>query len=161
MSRVPVITSPCPLRWASMPQAGKDHCGRCDRQVHNLDGMSAARREAFLAGCSGKVCVAYTVNAKRRTRNVALGAGLLAALVVPATALANDEAIGYVPLPAGEMGAVDTGTAQDEEVWEIMVGGVDDPRNARWADEAEVEASDALAEPEVIAASEWLPSAPE
>ena len=160
MSRVPVITSPCPLRWASMPQAGKDHCGQCDRKVHNLDGMSAQRREAFLAGCSGKVCVAYSVNASRRKRNVALGAGLLAALVVPATALANEEAIGYVPLPAGE-GAVDNGTAHDEEWDTILVGGVDDPKNARWADEAEVAAGEAPAEPEVIAASEWLPSAPE
>jgi hypothetical protein len=159
MSRVPVITSPCPLRWASMPQAGKDHCGQCDRKVHNLDGMSTERREAFLAGCSGKVCVAYSVNANRRKRNVALGAGLLAALVVPATALANEEAIGYVPLP-DEMGATETVPEQEEIEW-ITVGGVDDPKNARWADEAEVAAGEMLAEPEVIAASEWLPSAPE
>jgi hypothetical protein len=157
MARNPIITSPCPLRWSSMPQAGKDHCGMCDRQVHNLDGMGEAQRKAFLAGCSGKVCVAYTVNASRQRRNVALGAGLLAALAMPGAAMASEEAIGYIPLP-DEGGAVETTpTYELSDLETITVGGIDVPSAARWADDAEVEAN-APAEPEIISDAEWLPS---
>src|SRR4249919_1007628 len=80
MSRFPIIDSPCPLRIANLPQAGRDHCGHCDRQVHNLDGMSNAQRETFMRGCNGKVCVAYTVHRQVARRNLSLGIGLVATL---------------------------------------------------------------------------------
>jgi hypothetical protein len=57
MARVPVITSPCPLRWKSMPSAGMDFCAQCSRRVHNLDGMSDIQRQQFFASCTGEVCV--------------------------------------------------------------------------------------------------------
>ena len=161
MARAPVITSPCPLRWASMPQEGRDHCGHCDRKVHNLDGMSDAQRQAFLGGCAGKVCVAYTVHRSRQRRNVALGAGLLAAMAGSAPAFASEEAIGFIPLPTGD-GVADAGSGSEpiEYIEEILMGGIEDARNARWADEADLEGSVA-AEPEVIGVAEWLPSSPE
>jgi hypothetical protein len=76
MSRVPVITSPCPLRWNGAPEPGKDFCGHCQRRVHNLDLMSAGDREQFLSGCEGKVCVSYTVRRSARLP-LALGVSLV------------------------------------------------------------------------------------
>ena len=91
MSKFPVIESPCPLRFSAMPQAGKDHCGHCDRQVHNLDGMSRSQREAFMRSCAGqKVCVAYTVQRKAERRNLGLGITLLASLTGSGLAAAQD-----------------------------------------------------------------------
>ena len=160
MARAPIITSPCPLRWSSLPQAGRDHCGRCDRRVHNLDGMGDAQRKAFLAGCEGKVCVAYTVHASRQRRNVALGAGLVAAMV-GSTAMAAGPLVVSDNSPAGETSpVVATGAPESEELEMILVGGIEDAANVRWADEDEI-AADAPAEPQVIAGTDWLPSAAE
>ncbi|MFT3807108.1 hypothetical protein [Arenimonas sp.] len=75
---------------AEMPQAGRDHCGHCDRQVHNLDGMTRSQREAFLRSCTGKVCVAYTVQRKAERRNLGLGITLLASLTGSGLAAAQD-----------------------------------------------------------------------
>lgn len=77
MARVPTIASPCPLRWAGPPQPGMDFCGHCRRRVHNLDPMSDKEREEFLAGCTGDVCVSYTVRRAARIP-VTLGIGLAA-----------------------------------------------------------------------------------
>ncbi|MFT3807109.1 hypothetical protein [Arenimonas sp.] len=91
MSKFPVIDSPCPLRANAMPQTGKDHCGHCDRQVHNLDGMSRSQREAFMRSCAGqKVCVAYTVQRKAERRNLGLGITMLATLTGSGLAAAQD-----------------------------------------------------------------------
>jgi hypothetical protein len=159
-TRIPLITSPCPLRWAALPQPGRDHCGHCDRQVHNLDGMSGQQREAFLQGCSGKVCVAYTANARRQRRNVARGAGLLAAMAgSTATASEVDAALG---LPVGQASPVNVATpltdGAGEEIDIIMVGGIEGGDTVRWVDEGEITGSDATDLP-TIAPSEWLPTA--
>jgi hypothetical protein len=69
MARVPTIVSPCPLHWAAPPQPGLDFCGHCQRRVHNMDPMSDAEREKFLKGCTGDVCVSYTV---KRTARMSL-----------------------------------------------------------------------------------------
>jgi hypothetical protein len=100
MARVPTIVSPCPLRWATPPQPGLDFCGHCQRRVHNLDPMSDAERQAFLKGCTGDVCVSYTV--KRAPRmSVALGVGL--------SALAGCSNANHVPpgLVTAGMAAID------------------------------------------------------
>src|SRR5262245_22269091 len=86
MAKVPVITSPCPLRFKTAPQPGMDFCGQCQRRVHNLDGMNDVQRVAFFAGCSSeKVCVSYTV--KRTVAAVA------ASVLVGGAALAADSGI--------------------------------------------------------------------
>jgi hypothetical protein len=155
-TRIPVITSPCPLRWASLPQTGRDHCGHCDRQVHNLDGMSGEQRAAFLGGCSGKVCVAYTASVKRQRRNVALGAGLLAAMA-GSTAMASDvdAALGLATeaMTPVETTTLVTGEEPGEELDIIVVGGIQAGDTVRWADEGEPAAADATELP-TIAPSE-------
>jgi hypothetical protein len=160
--RIPVITSPCPLTWASLPEPGRDHCGHCDRQVHNLDGMGAQQREAFLRGCSGKVCVAYTVNSRRQRRNVALGAGLLAAMA-GSTAMAGEveTALGLSTAPASPVEAAGPSGVEEApgELDLIVVGGIEAGDTVRWADEGDVTAPDDATDLPTIAASEWLPSA--
>jgi hypothetical protein len=165
MARFPVITDPCPLRWATLPTAGRDHCGQCDRQVHNLDALTPAQRETFLGSCSGKVCVAYTVQRRVQRRGVQLGAGLLAAMAGSA-AMA-----GGLPGVAGEVVAT-SGTpiqvpasalADAEELKTldielvVVTGGVSGGDTVRWDDADAIAAGqpDAL---EDIAPSAWLPA---
>lgn len=160
MAKVPVIDSPCPFRADRMPEPGRDHCGHCDRQVHNLDGMSGERRQAFLAGCSGKVCVAYTVHRAAPRRNLALGAGLMAlagssaVMAQAAPVVPTESAAPQSALPAQEA-PVSILTA--EEVNYVLVGGILDAKQARWVDESLTPDGPALPE---IDALEWLPSKP-
>jgi hypothetical protein len=150
MTRVPVVTSPCPLRWSSAPQAGKDFCGHCQRRVHNLDGLNDAERVAFLRGCSGKVCVFYTV---RRPKAVAatVGLGLAAAAAVVAGAAPAEEWRTENPI-AGDY--CDTLT----EV--VITGGTEAGMALEWVDEAEAQAPAAPDLPQ-ISASDWLPTPPD
>jgi len=141
MARVPIITSPCPLRWAGPPQPGMDFCGNCRRSVHNLDLMSIPERETFLMGCSGNVCVSYTV--KRAARiPVALGIGLA--------------------VVAGSTNATDVVTSPDSPYcnlpdYEIMVGGTEAGEKLQWVDDAEAKLPDKPELPD-IGASTWLPT---
>jgi hypothetical protein len=142
MARVPKITSPCPLRWAGSPQPGMDFCGHCERRVHNLDLMSAPERAEFLRGCSGNVCVSYTV--KRAARlPVALGLGL--AVVAGSTSAA--EVVTTPDSPYCDLaGYVD-----------VMVGGTEAGEKLQWVDDAEAKLPDKPDLPD-IDASTWLPT---
>lgn len=142
MSRVPVITSPCPLRWNSAPQPGTDFCGRCERRVHNLDLMAESQRVEFLAGCSGKVCVSYSVpRASRLT--LALGVGIAAAALA-GTAYAGDETPVTMP---------DSPYCNDM----VIVGGTETGEKLQWVDESEAALPDKADLPEIEPAS-WLPT---
>lgn len=81
MAKLPVITSPCPLRMSTKPGAGRDQCSLCKRRVHDLDAMTDAQRESFIANCSGEVCVVYTVRRPIATP-VRLRSGIAAAAVL-------------------------------------------------------------------------------
>jgi hypothetical protein len=178
--RIPLITSPCPLRWSSLPGAGRDHCGHCDRQVHNLDAMTPAQREAFLGSCSGKVCVAYTVQRRVQRRGAQLGAGLVAAMAgsaamaggLPHGPTLSDDAVlqqfdagavavaqGATPVVVPADAIADAGALEStQEIDDIlMVGGTEGGDDVRWADADEL-AADAPAQLEDIAAADWLPS---
>jgi len=145
MARVPVITSPCPLRWKGAPQPGQDFCGQCQRRVHNLDLMSATQREEFLAGCEGSVCVSYTV--RRATRlSTAVGLGLAAAAGLSATANA-DTAPAVVVMPDSPQCDLET----------IITGGTEAGDRLQWVDESEAALPDKADLPE-IAAQDWLPT---
>ncbi|HTE43091.1 MAG TPA: hypothetical protein VK629_19870, partial [Steroidobacteraceae bacterium] len=96
MAKIPVITSPCPLRFNSMPQSGKDFCGQCQRRVHNLDGMNDSQREAFFAACSGEVCVSFSVRKAPASRLTALS---LAALGATAGIAAAEVTVNNPPSP--------------------------------------------------------------
>lgn len=149
MARVPVITSPCPLRWKSMPSAGMDFCNQCSRRVHNLDGMSDVEREAFFANCSGEVCVAYTV---RRPRAFAGVLGIAAALGGGMTALAQDAVPTVVTGPTCDPNAKSQALDQF-----VIVGGTTASRDVKWVDEREAKLPDVPAIGEIDAA-EWLPT---
>lgn len=182
MASAPIIDSPCPFRVSAMPDAGRDHCGHCDRQVHNLDGMSSSQRKAFMASCEGKVCVAYTVHRSAQRRNVSLGAGLLASLagsaalaqdapnatpapstpidridvrMVESTTILTPEQIAAIPIPGREITLADGTTYTAASV--VFLGSVLDAKGARWADESALDAHDTADLPE-IGADDWLPT---
>ena len=144
MARVPVITSPCPLRWQGAPQPGQDFCGQCQRRVHNLDLMSAAQREEFLAGCDGQVCVSYTVRRAARLPT-AVGLGIAAAALGAGASADAPQWVTVIPdSPACDM------------QW-IVVGGTEAGDKLQWVDEAEAQLPDKPDLPE-IAAQDWLPT---
>lgn len=161
MSRVPVIDSPCPYRVASMPIPGRDHCGHCDRKVHNLDGMNRSEREAFLFGCNGKVCVAYTVHRQAMRRNLSLGIGLATAVVGSVAMSAQSEPGKNMPVVLSDnVSTVVSPVATPDDpnmIQVIFVGGVNNPTEARWSDESAIAPGDANSVPE-IGELDWLPS---
>jgi hypothetical protein len=141
MSRVPVVDSPCPIANRPLPAGASDHCAQCDRTVHNLDRMSASERRVFMNGCSGKVCVAYTIRipAARvplRPRGLAVAALATAALAsLPAAAVDDSSADApsdaMLPMP---------GTAPQfpncDSFGEVLVtGGVRKGDQAEWVDD--------------------------
>jgi len=142
MARVPVITSPCPLRFASVPQAGVDFCGQCSRRVHNLDGMSDAQRERFFATCSGEVCVAYTLPPVAAIAGL-LGLGASVAMSSPAVAQGPTAP---APVVTGPTCPIET----------ITLGGVDTAR-LQWVDAREAKRARPPRISEIDAA-EWLPT---
>jgi len=153
MARVPVITSPCPLRWAGPPQPGMDFCGQCQRRVHNLDLMSESEREAFLGGCTEKVCVSYTV---RRTARIPVALGLGLAVVGGATNAAD---VG-TNAPAGTFPQVvvtaDSPYCNLSDV-QVLAGGTEAGEKLQWVDDTEAKLPDKPELPD-IAASTWLPT---
>jgi hypothetical protein len=86
----PKIDSPCPARLSALPTAGQNHCTLCQRQVQNLDGMTVDQRHSFLRSCTGKVCVAYTVQRKINHRQARAGVLIAAAALVSGSAMAQD-----------------------------------------------------------------------
>jgi hypothetical protein len=147
MTRVPVITSPCPLRWNTAPRIGQDFCGQCQRRVHNLDALSDAQRVVFLSSCDTKVCVFYTVR-RPRAAAATLGLGLAAAGALATGTAPAQEAPAENPV-AGEY------CDPLNEV--ILTGGVVLDAGLQWVDEAEAQVT---AKPDLpqIEASAWLPT---
>lgn len=132
MARVPVIETPCPIAARPLPSGASDHCGVCDRTVHNLDRMSAGERVEFMRACSGKVCVAYTVKVpagglrKRTLTAAALAAAAMASLPVAA----------QDPLVVGQSPINDpNGLPACDDFYEIFVGGVNKGDEAKWVDD--------------------------
>jgi hypothetical protein len=116
-----------------------DFCGQCQRRVHNLDLMSVAEREAFLGGCSEKVCVSYTV---KRTARLPVALGLGFALAAGANAADVIETG-----PDGPYCNLDV----------VITGGTEAGEKLQWVDEAEARLPEKADLPE-IDASAWLPS---
>jgi hypothetical protein len=131
MARVPVIESPCPIAGKQLPSGASEHCSRCDRSVHNLDLMSERQRVEFMSGCSGKVCVAYTVRIprgglrKRAARAAVLAAAAFASLPVAA----QDSGI------EGQSGMPDPNGLPACDEPEIWVGGITQGDQAEWVDD--------------------------
>jgi hypothetical protein len=145
MSRVPVITSPCPYHWSSAPKPGQDFCGQCQRQVHNLDYMSASERDTFLAGCEGEICVSYTVRRAGRA-TIALSA-LAAVAALGGSAVAQNQDV--VVSPDSPYCPADF---EDQEIGGTLAG-----EQLQWVDEAELAKPDKAELPEITTA-DWLPT---
>lgn len=145
-SKVPKITSPCPLRFSAMPRTGADFCGKCERKVHNLDDMTTEQRQTFFASCSGEVCVAYTV--RRATSVAAISLAAMSA-IAGATAFAQEVTVNDPPSPY-----CDPRAAHTEE---ILMGGTTAGKDLQWIDESEAELPTVGDLPEIEAA-DWLPT---
>jgi hypothetical protein len=143
MARVPVITSPCPVRFKSAPQSGKDFCGQCQRRVHDLDGMNDAQRAVFFASCSGEVCVSFSV--KRAVTAVAASV-LVGGAVFAAEPIVNPPEIINTPSPACPV-----------ESEYIIMGGTKAGKDLQWIDASEAKVPDSAELPE-ISDAEWLPT---
>ena len=142
MARVPVISSPCPIRWREAPKPGADFCGQCQRRVHNLDLMPMAEREAFLQRCTGEVCVSYTVK-RPASLPLAVGFGLAALAMVPITN-ANDS----VDAPSYEITTVENPFA---------MGGTKAGDRLQWVDESEAQLPEKANLPDIEPGT-WLPT---
>jgi hypothetical protein len=142
MARVPVITSPCPLRFREAPKPGADFCGQCQRRVYNLDLMSMTERETFLRGCTGEVCVSYSIK-RPSSLPVAIGLGLAALAVVPVTNANDGVFIG---------GSYETVVANPYGMGSTQAGD-----KLQWIDESEAQLPEKAALPD-IEPSTWLPA---
>lgn len=132
MARVPVVESPCPIAGKQLPAGATEHCSLCERSVHNLDRMSAGERTAFMASCSGKVCVAYTV----RIPAGGLRKRALTAAAVAAAAMASLPVAAQDSLVVGSSPVTDpNGLPNCAEYDFIIVGGVNKGDEAKWVDD--------------------------
>lgn len=133
MARVPVVESPCPIAGKPLPAGDTEHCSLCERSVHNLDRMSAGERVAFMASCSGKVCVAYTV----RIPAGGLRKRALTAAAVAAAAMASLPVAAQDSLVVGSSPVTDPNGLPNCTDWNdvIVVGGVNKGDDAKWVDD--------------------------
>jgi predicted Fe-S protein YdhL (DUF1289 family) len=120
MPLFPKVESPCPYKSRLADVMDGDFCRMCERQVFDLTALNDGERRAFLAGCSGEVCVSYRVPLRG-----AIAAAALAAAAVPAAAAAQD------PVPATAEVEDEIG-ADDLSLGVIIVGGINDPANAQF-----------------------------
>ncbi len=82
------VASPCHAAWDDM--SGDDrvrHCGRCEKNVYNLSGMTRAEAEALVRRTEGELCIRFYRRADGTvlTRDCPVG---LAALRRPAYLIA-------------------------------------------------------------------------
>ncbi len=100
MALFPKIQSPCPYKANLAAVMDGDSCRMCKRQVHDLTAMTDGERIAFLASCTGEVCVSY-----RLRPALAAAALALAVATVPMAAAAQDiDSIDYADV--GEVGGL-------------------------------------------------------
>lgn len=126
MAIFPKIQSPCPYTANLAAVMDGDQCRMCKRQVHDLTAMTDAERMAFLASCSGEVCVSY-----RFRPAIAAAAVALAVTALPMAAAAQD-----VTGAAPDVDSIDY--ADSGEVGGLMdlanIEFVEDPADASMAD---------------------------
>jgi len=132
MARVPVVESPCPIAGKQLPAGATEHCSLCERSVHNLDRMSAGERTAFMASCSGKVCVAYTVRIPAGgLRKRALTAAAVAAAAMASLPVAAQDSLVVGSSPVSDPNGLPNCAEYDF----IIVGGVNKGDEANWVDD--------------------------
>ena len=127
----PRIDKPCPFKANLAAVMDGDFCTMCSRRVIDLTAMSATDRRHFLSSCETEVCVSYSFRPA-----IAAAALAAAAMALPTAAAAQM----VEPVVASE-----PATAVDEfEDMEIIVGGINDPKNAKLVENPLDEALPAL-----------------
>jgi len=119
MSLFPRIQSPCPYKGKLGDIMDGDTCRLCHREVHDITDLSAAARQALVAGCSDEICVSYKLPVKSALAAMALGASM----ATPAYAQID------------EVLAVDAEPASGDyclEDMQIIVGGLKKPGEVEW-----------------------------
>jgi len=125
MAFFPKIQSPCPYKANLAAVMDGDFCRTCERQVFDLSHMSGDEKRAFLAGCTGEVCISYRFSP-------AIAAAALAA-AIPAAAAAQD--LAPVVPDAAAIAATTAEIAATDEGMQIIVGGIKDPRNVQYVED--------------------------
>jgi predicted Fe-S protein YdhL (DUF1289 family) len=123
MAIFPRVQSPCPYESDLASVMDGDMCRMCERRVFDLSFMSDEERMAFLAGCTGEICVSYRLP----FRPALAAAAMAAALALPSAAAAQEQA------PSAGEAAIEAITADEmsveeaamQEQW-IIVGGIKD-----------------------------------
>ena len=127
----PRVDKPCPYKANLAAVMDGDFCTMCSRRVIDLTAMSATDRRHFLSSCETDVCVSYSFRPA-----IAAAALAAAAMALPTAAAAQM----VEPVVASE-----PATAVDEfEDMEIIVGGINDPKNAKLVENPLDEALPAL-----------------
>jgi hypothetical protein len=120
MAIFPKIQSPCPYKSQLASVMDGDICRMCKRQVFDLSELRDEERLVFLKGCKEEVCVSYRLP----VRTAAAAAMMVAAVAAPMAAAAEDAS-----------------AAVAVEVYDLVVGGINDPANAEYvqvSDDVEV-----------------------
>jgi hypothetical protein len=97
----------------------------CKRNVVDLTAWSDEQRVSFLASCETEVCVSYRLPLKP-----ALAAAAMAAAVAALPAAAQDAPV--APVAVTDV----TAEAPMVEDYDIIVGGIKDPKNAVFVEDA-------------------------
>lgn len=123
----PKIQSPCPYKNQLAQVMDGDFCRHCQRTVFDLTAMTGEERKAFMRACETEVCVSYRIP----IRPVLAAAALAAAAYAPAAAAQDVPAVQAAEV-AGASLPVDE-TAMEE----IFVGGIKDPKQVAFVENAE------------------------
>ncbi|HEX8466827.1 MAG TPA: hypothetical protein VF620_03360 [Allosphingosinicella sp.] len=140
----PKIQSPCPYKSNLAAVMDGEMCRACNRSVFDLTAMDDGERLAFLAGCQEEVCVSYRVPMR-----AAVAAAALAAAAISAPAMGQE-----VATPAMEVAAELDSMPED---YEIMVGGIKDPKNAEMV-EVDTDTDSAVPELPIVYEDEAAPA---
>lgn len=129
MAMFPKIQSPCPYKGNLSAVMDGDFCRMCKRNVVDLTAWSDDQRVSFLASCETEVCVSY-----RLPLRPALAAAAMVAAMAALPAAAQDA-------PVAAVAAVDDGSVipqgiDDTYEADIFVGGITDPRNVSFVEDA-------------------------
>jgi hypothetical protein len=115
MAIFPKVQNPCPFVNRLSELMDGDVCRACRRQVFDLSAMTGDERAAFMLGCKGSVCVSY----RMRVRPVLAAAVMAAAVAAPTAAAACEPEI-------------------------VIVGGISDPANVEYVEDASDSATPVL-----------------
>jgi hypothetical protein len=126
MAMFPRVQSPCPYKDRLASVMDGEHCRICKRDVIDLTHMTDDGRREFISACEGEVCVIYKL-----PLNPVLAAAAMAASVAALPAAAQD-----VPAPATVTLYGDVAVPAEEDYEEIIVGGIKDPKNTEWVEDA-------------------------